>query len=357
MTNYTLLDREHYFNHLIETFKKAGAGDNIILATMEFRPDQPVIDEIVNSLCQAARQGAHTTFLVDAYSFMLKDSLVLGPLFFSKKDPKLGYGNFRPVVSSIHKLRKSGVNCVVINKPQRPLKNPFGGRSHIKFAVINQQVMVGGCNLSHPELLDVMVLTHNKQLAKYMRSFTNDVIRHKNVRKAMQRQDTSYKIDESTELLIDSGVKRQSLIYERAFELINNAASRVYMTCQYFPNSFTPAALAKAHHRGVGVHLAYNHPDQHRTPIRTIQKHTVALKKKQLPQSVFDNQLEQDKNYLHAKILLSEKEAIIGSHNFVKMGVNLGTAEIALHSTSQDFIANARNWINNLQATSSRPAS
>jgi phosphatidylserine/phosphatidylglycerophosphate/cardiolipin synthase-like enzyme len=120
------------------------------------------------------------------------------------------------------------------------------------------------------------------------------------------------------------------------------------MTCQYFPNNLTPAALANAHDRGVGVHLAYNHPSQHRKLLRGVQERQVAYKKKRLPGSVFENQLHHDKNYLHAKILLSEKEAIIGSHNFVKLGVNWGTAEIALHSTSQEFISRARTWIQTL---------
>ena len=347
-SNYDLFDRDKYFSHLISNFKNASTGDNIILATMEFRPDQAIINQIVKALGQAGRQGANVIFLIDAYSFMVKDGAMPGPLFFSKKDPKHGYGDYKPVIAAINDLRRSGVNCVVINKPQRAFKNPFGGRSHIKFSVINDEVLIGGCNLSHPEQLDVMVRTRNGHLADYMRSFTNDVIQHTSVRKALLRRDRVFKIDESTELLIDAGVKRQSLIYERAFDLINDAASRVYMTCQYFPNTITPAALATAYRRGVKVHLAYNHPDQHKTPIRSFQKRTVAYSRKRLPGSVFENQLHQGKNYLHAKILLSEKEAIIGSHNFVKIGVNLGTAEIALHSTSTDFIAAARDWIKSL---------
>ncbi|MGI9028135.1 MAG: phospholipase D-like domain-containing protein [Candidatus Saccharimonadales bacterium] len=345
MPSYALFNRLNYFSHLIAEFNKAGPGDTIVLTTMEFRPDQPAINNIADALCKAAQNGAKVTFLVDAYSFMLKPGTVLGPLFFSKKDPRLGYGEFKPVVEAVHRLRANNVNCVVINKPQRPLKNPFGGRSHIKFAVINEEVFIGGCNLSHPEQLDVMVRTHNAKLASYMLEFTADVIYSKSVRRALCNRDVGFKIDDETELLIDAGVKRQSLIYKRAFELINSAASRVYMTCQYFPNIRTPAELAKAHDRGVAVHLAYNHPDQHRLPIRGIQKRTLAYKKKRLPSSVFKNQLNMDSDYLHAKILLSEKEVIVGSHNFVKMGVNLGTAEIALRSTSKDFIRTARNWI------------
>ncbi len=315
---------------------------------MEFRPDQEAISELVDAMCIAAHRGADVTFLVDAYSFMLRQGAGLGPLYFRKKDPKYGYGEFKPVVAAVRKLRRNGVKCVVINKQQYPLKNPFSGRSHIKFAVYNNSVFIGGCNLADPEQLDVMVETRNKKLADYMREFSKDVIKFKNVRRAMERRDISYKIDSETELLIDAGVRKQSLIYERAFNLINSAAKRVYMTCQYYPNFRTPRELAKAHTRGVDIHLSYNHPNQHPAPIRGAQKRTLAYKKKRLPEMMFENQLDQSKNFLHAKILLSEKEAIIGSHNFVKLGVNLGTAEIALHSTSKDFIHGARQWINAL---------
>lgn len=334
-----------YFNYLIERCNGARAGDSIILATLEFRPDLPMIQDIVTALGTAARQGAEVTFVVDAYSFIVKAGAGLGPLFFSKKDPKLGYGEFKPVVEAVNWLRSQGVNCAVINKPQRALKNPFVGRSHIKFAVINNEVYIGGCNLSEPELIDVMVRTDNKRLSAYMTRFTKDVISHKSVRKALQMRDVSFKIDDETELLIDAGVKRQSLIYDRALTLISSASSRVYMTCQYFPNNRTPTELARAHYRGVDVHLAYNHPNQHNSLIRGVQKRTVAYNRRRLPENVFENQLKVDSDFLHAKILISEKEAIIGSHNFVKMGVNLGTAEIALHSTSKEFIHTARNWI------------
>lgn len=345
MLHYKLFNRQQYFSHLIDRFNQSKSGDTIILATMEFQPDHEMIGDILKGLRKASERGAKVTFLVDAYSFMLKVGAVPGPLFFRKKDPKLGYGEFKPVVEAINILRESGVKCEVINKPPRPLKNPFGGRAHIKFAIINDEVFIGGCNLSDPELLDVMVRTENTRLADYLTTFTNDVIVHKSVRKALLKKDISFKIDEDTELLIDAGIKRQSLIYDRALKLIGSATHRVYMTCQYFPNSRTPSELARAHYRGVNVHLAYNHPDQHNSLIRGVQKRTVAYNRLRLPENVFENQLNMDRDYLHAKILISEKEAIIGSHNFVKMGVNLGTAEIALHSTSQDFIAAARKWV------------
>jgi cardiolipin synthase A/B len=345
---YTLFNKQEYLAYLIQRYKAAGLGDRIILATMEFRPDQYEIKQLVEAMQQAAKQGAHVQFMVDAYSFMLKDSLFPGPLYFSKRDPDIGYGTFKPVVEALHSLRKSGVHCEVINKPGRAFKNPFGGRSHIKFAVINGESFVGGCNLSQPEQLDVMVKIKDTGLANYLSQFTHSVFKYRHVRKALGRKDQSYRINQNTELLIDAGVKRQSLIYDRAYNLITRAGKRVYMTCQYFPNINMPAMLTKAHYRGVGVHLAYNHPDQHRAPIRGIQKRTVAIKKKTLPKSVFENQLEQSKKYLHAKILLSEKEAIVGSHNFVKMGVNLGTAEIALHSTAPEFVDAARAWVKNL---------
>lgn len=348
MHTYDLFNRHEYFDHVITQCNKAQAGDTIVLATLEFRPDQPKINSIVEALCTAAKQGAHVTFLVDAYSFMLKEGSMLGPVFFRKKDPKQGYGQFKKVVKAVHTLREHGVICEVINKPRRPLKNPFSGRSHIKFAVINDEVLIGGCNLSHPDQLDVMVRTVNSRLSQYLVALAADIAAAKIVREALGKKDFHFKIDDETELLIDAGVRRQSVIYDRALALIKNAKHTVYMTCQYFPNASTPTQLAQAHERGVDIHLVYNHPDQHNGALRGVQKHTIALKKKRLPASVFADQLDMDRNYLHAKILLNEHEVIIGSHNFVEMGVSLGTAEIALRSTSPEFIATAKQWITQL---------
>ncbi len=348
MHTYDLFSRREYFEHLIHRFNTAKEGDVIVLATLEYEPGQAVIHDIVTAMCTAAQRGASVTFLVDAWSFMLKEGSMLGPVYFRKKDPKLGYGKFKEVIKSVHTLREHGVDCEVINKPQRGFRNPFAGRSHIKFALINNEVFVGGCNLSYPDQLDVMVRTENKKLSDYLVSFTADVIKHKNVRDAMKQHDTRFKIDNNTELLIDAGIKKQSIIYDQAFQLISEAKKKIYMTCQYFPNARTPAELAKASIRGVDVHLAYNHPDQHNSTMRVGQKRTIAYGKKRLPEVVFKNQLNMNREYLHAKILLSEKEVIVGSHNFVSLGVSLGTAEIALRSTSKEFIDKAQLWIKQL---------
>lgn len=348
MTNCHLYNRRDYFLYLIESFQRAGKGDRLVLASMEFRPDQELISQIVDELCGAARRGADVSFLVDAYSFMLREGSPPGPVFFIPRDPKQGYGEFKSVIAAINRLRDSGAECTIMNKPVRALKNPWAGRAHLKYAVINDEVFVGGCNLGDVEMLDVMVKTANKRLADFLIAVTHDIHAHGNVRKALAQNDQVFKVDEETVLLIDAGVRRQSIIYDKALELITRAKERVYMTSQYFPNTYTPAALAKATERGVRVHLSYNHHEHLPAPLRAVQKRTVAFKKKRLPLSLFENELDTSNSYLHAKILLNEAEGIIGSHNFVKFGVSLGTAEIALHSRSPDFIKAARDWIDSL---------
>jgi cardiolipin synthase A/B len=343
---YRLYNRPEYFNYVIDACKKAKKGDTIILATMEYRPEQATIMEIVDALCQASNQGATVTVLLDAYSLVVKHgSVVMGPLFFGKKDPRKGYGHFKKVVSSIDKMRDAGVDCHIINRPTRRLKNPFSGRSHIKFAVLNNEAFVGGCNLSHPDQLDVMVHTTSAKLTRELKKFTKLVITTEHVGKAMKYKDYSVAIDQHTELIIDSGRVKQSLIYKKAFGVIRSAKKHIYMTCQYFPNHDTPYELNKAANQGVSVHLAYNSPKKHLPTVRSAQVSTLAYKKLSFHPSIFSNQLHHGKNYLHAKILVNEKEAIIGSHNYVAIGVSLGTAEIALKSTSPAFIKMAREWV------------
>jgi hypothetical protein len=44
--------------------------------------------------------------------------------------------------------------------------------------------------------------------------------------------------------------------------------------------------------------------------------------------------------HIHAKLLATEQVALVGSHNYVQLGVNFGTAELAMLVRDADFAAN-----------------
>jgi len=275
------------------------------------------------------------TLMVDAYNFLMNERKIVGPLWFTKDIPRYVPAYYRKKLALLRQLEASGGRYVITNIPARPFGMPFGGRSHIKFAVVNDYVYVGGCNLS-AQSVDVMVGWHDRQTAVWLRSLADKVDEVKNVRAVLKDTDIIQTIDNHTDLLVDAGVPHQSIIYDKALALIDQAEKSVYITCQFFPNSTTTHHLAQAHRRGVDVTVIFNHPWQHRTHY-PLQQAVVWRERTRMPAVFFSNQLPRSHMYIHAKLIATEKGAIIGSHNYVPTGVNLGTAEIALLRRDPEF--------------------
>jgi len=56
-----------------------------------------------------------------------------------------------------------------------------------------------------------------------------------------------------------------------------------------------------------------------------------------LPKSLLESSLPRHAEFIHSKAMANEKAAIVGSHNFVELGVKYGTPEIALRREDPDF--------------------
>lgn len=306
-----------------------------MVATMNFEPRYEGVGVLMTALCDAAKRGVYVTLMIDAYNFLINEYKIVGPLWFTKDIPRYVPASYRKKLALLKQLKASGGRYIITNIPSRPFGMPFGGRSHIKFALVNDYVYVGGCNLSAPNV-DVMVGWDDRATADWLRDFANKVDETKNVRTALEGTDVTRRLDNQTELLIDAGVPHQSVIYKKALELIDQAEKSVYITCQFFPNSTTTHHLAKAHQRGVDVTVIFNHPWQHRVHY-PLQQAVVWRERARMPAVFFSNQLPRSHMYIHAKLIATEKGAVIGSHNYVPTGVNLGTAEIALIRRDPEF--------------------
>lgn len=113
-------------------------------------------------------------------------------------------------------------------------------------------------------------------------------------------------------------------------DIIDGAQERLLITCQFFPNDVTARHLLAAQRRGVKVDILYNDPSKHPFPYNLLHRMVIAREGLKLPANFFAQALKRDKPYLHAKLLVSEQAAMMGSHNLVTAGVRLGTAEIAM---------------------------
>lgn len=325
-------------------------GDRVVLATLTLDSSQPLIADILKSLEEAAVRGVNVTLLVDAYTFLTSKHKVPGPLWYL---PTLSQPFLPPFLrhyKALRRLEASGVKTVVTNIPKAPFLPIPAGRSHIKAAVINDKIYVGGCNLTSPNQLDLMVSWHDAKHADWLYDQLASMVQHQGSQGAFGGIDQRLQCSDGSELIIDAGKRRQSAILETAYSLIDNAKKNIVMTCQYFPGGATAQHLLAAHKRGVHVQIFYSHPSVHGIEAPAHHLH-ILRERARLPKELFENELPKGSRRLHAKVLVSEQSALIGSHNYVTQGVRLGTAELALFSKDSTFATALRDKTIHLLST------
>jgi phosphatidylserine/phosphatidylglycerophosphate/cardiolipin synthase-like enzyme len=341
MTNddFTFYSRAEYFKDLAKRVTKLKPGDRVALATMTFRPDEPLVCDLVEALRAAAKRGVDVLLAVDAHNFLINDRQQLGPLFFHRNIPERMPKNFRTKLEALELLAAHGGHYTITNIPKRAFTSPFSGRSHIKFAIINNRVYIGCCNLSHAEQLDIMTAWIDQKTADWLYDFAKQMLSYDGT-SFMQGTDIEVAVDDKSVILVDAGVRKQSIIFENALKLIDGAEKELLITCQYFPGGVTAQHLLAAHRRGVKVTIMYSPPHVHGHEALAHHLH-IQRERLRLPKEFFVGQLPKSLPRLHAKVLASEKAVIIGSHNFVSQGVTFGTAEIALLRQDPAFARNA----------------
>ena len=330
--NFDIYATSDYFDDLITRISKTGEGDKVTLATMILFPVDPMVKRIVEELAAAAIRGANVTLWFDAHTFLILRGQRLGPLFFRKNMPGQVTASFRPAHEAIMHLRRSGVKCLMTNVPGKVLSNPLSGRSHIKFSLINDRVYIGGCNLDRSTNLDVMVAWDDSSTVEWLEALVASTELTGQVKLATGGMDEQHSLDGGESLLLDAGVAGQSIIFDKALQMIDRSKKYVTLTCQFFPNDLTIRHLLAAYNRGVKVKIIYNHPSKHLWPQFALHFAVEKSSKLRLPESFFKGVVDANRPYLHAKILITEEGVMIGSHNYVRAGVSLGTAEIALFS-------------------------
>jgi cardiolipin synthase A/B len=327
--------RAEYFADLVERIGRLGAGDRVMLATMDFGPGQPEVKAVLEALGAAAGRGARVRLYVDAYAFLVHRAVVLGPEFFGRPLDGAG-GSFRAAYVALEALKAAGGEYVITNRPGRPFTLPIAGRSHIKFAILNDRLYVGGCNLNNSHQTDLMVGWDDAASAEFVAGVAQRAATG-SVRQGLGGQDQSFEVDAAAQLLVDAGRRGQSRIMETALELIDKAQERILITCQFFPDGAICERLLAAHKRGVQVEIIYNHPSKHHFPNNLLHYAVEGVSRLRFPERFFVHVLGGQQNFLHAKLLSTEHATIIGSHNYVGAGVRLGTAELALVCREPEF--------------------
>lgn len=341
-SDFTFYTSAEYWAELVKLFTAAKAGDRIAMISMELEPTEPATAPVIEALMAAADRGVDVHMVIDAYSLLLNsDTEVPGPLWWQTElryTPK----PFRERIKALVALdAKPTGHATIINKPGKVFTNMMAGRSHIKYTIINDKIFVGGCNIYRTEWLDLMVEWRDKVTADYLFNLIREMHKTETTYHLFSGQDQEIAVDADTALYIDAGIKGQSIILKKALELIDSAEKSVIITCQYFPNSITARHLAAAHKRGVDVEIVYAHPTKQGRIRGLGQQVSILRERSRHPAELFQKMLPKNGPGLHAKLIATEKGAIIGSHNYVRAGVMLGTAEIAIMRYDASFAKQA----------------
>jgi cardiolipin synthase len=337
MARFDFYDKRQYYAELNRRFKTAGTGTRILVMSMTFEPTEPEVAELLANLIAAAERGADVTLGIDARSF-LSDHGRPGPLWYHRHLSKHLQPPYKLKQLLLTQLNiRPNSRAVILNQPKRPFSITVAKRSHIKIAIINDYLILGGCNLDQPANTDLMIGWQDATIADQLYLVMRHITDTGNVLEALSdnghAKDKSFPVNDTTDVLIDAGVPNQSLIFSRSLELIDSAQDWLTITCQFFPNSVTAEHLFRAKQRGVKVDIIYADP-RHHGPISSLgQRYSVLRERRRLPADMFQHVIGTDKPFLHAKVIACDAGLMIGSHNYVRAGVRLGTAEIALQTS------------------------
>lgn len=284
--------------------------------------------DFIDSLASAAKKGVDVSVAADTFTFS-----EYGGYF----NPFKKWARYSRKAKKLAKtLRKSGAGFYWLGGNHRI--NPFAGVTHVKWTIADDIVYCfGGVNLHGrgARNLDYMFKTKDKRLADLLAS------EHKKITKA-DHEPTDYsgfykQLGYGT-LLIDSGEKNESMIYERAVELALRSKSILFVS-QYCPTG----RLAKIlRHKKATIY--YNQPkNTHRwTKLMLRFSHlTTGLKSRY-----------KKPTYLHSKFIIftmddGSKVALTGSHNFSYSGVRFGTREVDLETKDKKVIAQLEDFYKN----------
>lgn len=342
-SDFVFLSKREYFVELAQRFHAAKKGDRLLLVTHDFRPAEPLVANLMKAMAGAAERGANVQFALDERTYPVMQKVPI-----SKNAATL----IKATNATLAELKAAGAAYAVTNKTFHRLINRFSGRAHIKVAIINDIVYIGGCNLDTANKIDFMIRWQDKAAADWLYDMMGHMITTGSSQAAFNGQDHSFAVDSWTTLLLDSGKPHQSIIFDHALQLIDDAKEWVILTCQYYPISITGKKLHAAHLRGVDVDVYFNHPSIHQPGFNMMLHAAVLRERARYPKKLFDKRLKRSMPFLHAKLLVSEQSTMIGSHNYVTIGVNFGTAELSLLRHDPDFAVKSRQFFEELVAAS-----
>lgn len=303
-----------------------------------------IFSELEKVLVDAAKRGVDVRINVDWVTWRyvygeldLLPSLSRDKYKIEKKKNELNEALF-------NRLRESGAIITVMNKPGViSWLFPVYGRNHIKMYAVDDYVWVGGLNfydkaLSH---LDFLVRFDEPKLVSAVTSQFNKV--------NGDRPEEDYKVSVSQEasIIVDSGRRGVSLIYDEAYDLVSCAKQSIIFVSQLVPEGQILDMLLDKAEQGVEVTIITSNPEDSaftKYPLRwSFLNFNRRIKDR------CDIRFIHLDRKIHAKLIITDdREAIFGSHNFVDAGVFMGTEEIAVRTKNNELVQQLVAYVDNL---------
>ena len=325
MTSPEILDQSEFFSQLTESVSHSSDGEQIALSTMSYEPAEPVTARLIQELAQASLRGSNVNLAIDFYARMFHGKRI-GPFAFNRapSTPSL-----ERIDRSVDKLLESGVNFSFINPPQKPVSLIIAGRSHLKVNVVGDRVFLGGPNLHGTDRADLVVDFIDQPSADFLVELVREIIAKGNTKDVLGTSDQVFRLDQQVQMILDCGAKGVSATYEIANEMIDSANERIVFGSQFLPDANLLKKIIKGLKRGTEVTVIGNDSSCH-DQMRFVHALRDAPKKRALPKQNVVYATNATTPKFHAKGLVCDNKALVGTHNLNSIGVRLGTPEISL---------------------------
>ncbi|OGK18547.1 hypothetical protein A3D80_01170 [Candidatus Roizmanbacteria bacterium RIFCSPHIGHO2_02_FULL_40_13b] len=241
-------------------------------------------------------------------------------------------------------FEKNSIEVIFTNQPntiQRIV--PIVGRNHIKLFLVDQVGWIGGMNLGDKnfESIDLMVKMQNISVVQ---SLYNQFLK---INSLSLSQDHMVTCDFENNLLVDKGLRGQSIIFKKALELTSHAQSNIIYISQFTPDSELLSNIIESAKQGINISIITSYKKDKvysQFPFNCIYSYFIH-KIKSYP----NIKLVHKNQHVHAKLLIvDEKEVLFGSHNMTKLSVFLGTQELSLYSRDKELVTELTEYAHSL---------
>ncbi len=325
----------------------ARAKEHVIAQAMGIDPDE--VGEEIYKIFDGVSKNVHKELYIDSWSQMVHGDRIHAwdeTLFPEQaREMKKRQDDF------FERFRALGVDVHFTNPPKNKIVKffPFVGRNHIKGVNIDGKIFYSGTfnfTDSHIERGDFMVKSTGPVAKKLSDAFAK-------LHAGQIEKDSQIPLDEYSDLLIDSGKPGESIILNRAANLVSHAEESVENASVFLPDGPLSKAFAAAQKRGVRTQVVTSgvpHKNwglnvdsvMHLVNIVNRARNFLSRNKVEVLETPFRG--------VHAKLLIVDgKHAYFGSHNLAESGVKAGTKEWGIFTSDPKLVKQLRIQYMNLK--------